>query len=339
MTAFPVDELLTPLADGAPCGPDLEYDPAFMALDEAARGRPEQQFGDTVIPAQEPDWRAVSEQALALARRTRDLRLAVLLTRSGARLNGIGGYASGLELVAGLLDRHWAGVYPLLDADDRDDPTMRLNALAPLADPAAGLADLRAAVIGSGRAAVTVRQVELAFGRAEPQSGENAPTTQGMLQALADAEAASPGSTRVLQDVHARLQRIETAVTERVGGATGPDLRPLRIVTQCLAQAATQALAGGAAAAEAAGNADAGGLDGAGATTAVATPGSIRSREDVVRMLDRVCEWVERHEPTNPAPLLIRRAQRLMNKNFLEIIRDLAPDGIDQVERIAGPAD
>jgi len=34
--------------------------------------------------------------------------------------------------------------------------------------------------------------------------------------------------------------------------------------------------------------------------------------------------------------LLIRRAQRLMDKNFLEIIRDLAPDGLGQVERIAG---
>ncbi len=54
------------------------------------------------------------------------------------------------------------------------------------------------------------------------------------------------------------------------------------------------------------------------------------------RSLDRACEWLERHEPTNPAPLLIRRAQRLMGKNFLEIIRDLAPAGIDQIENIAG---
>ena len=58
----------------------------------------------------------------------------------------------------------------------------------------------------------------------------------------------------------------------------------------------------------------------------------------MVRSLDRACEWLERHEPTNPAPLLIRRAQRLMGKSFLEIIRDLAPAGIDQIENIAGNA-
>jgi type VI secretion system protein ImpA len=56
-----------------------------------------------------------------------------------------------------------------------------------------------------------------------------------------------------------------------------------------------------------------------------------------VRQLDRICEWIERHEPTNPAPILIRRAQRLMNKSFMEIMRDLAPDGVAQIENLAGP--
>ena len=61
------------------------------------------------------------------------------------------------------------------------------------------------------------------------------------------------------------------------------------------------------------------------------------TREDAIRMLDKVCDWIQRNEPGHPSPLLIRRAQRLMSKNFIEIIRDLAPDGIDQVERLAGP--
>ena len=44
------------------------------------------------------------------------------------------------------------------------------------------------------------------------------------------------------------------------------------------------------------------------------------------------------NEPTNPAPLLIQRAQRLMKKNFMEIIRDLLPDGLGQIEKLAGPS-
>ena len=75
MADLDVDAWLSPLSEQAPCGADLEYDPAFLALEEAARGKPEQQFGDTLIPAQEPDWRAVDEQARALLGRTRDLRV------------------------------------------------------------------------------------------------------------------------------------------------------------------------------------------------------------------------------------------------------------------------
>jgi len=43
-----------------------------------------------------------------------------------------------------------------------------------------------------------------------------------------------------------------------------------------------------------------------------------------------------RNEPTNPAPLLIRRAQRVMTMPFLDIIRELAPEAAGQVENITG---
>ena len=54
-------------------------------------------------------------------------------------------------------------------------------------------------------------------------------------------------------------------------------------------------------------------------------------------MLQHVSEWIERNEPSSPAPLLIQRAQRLMTKNFMEIIRDLVPQGLGQIETLAGP--
>lgn len=332
MNALPVEDLLASLGDDAPCGADLEYDPAFLALNEAARGKPEQQFGDTVIAAQEPDWRVVHEQASDLARRTRDIRVAVLLARSSARLHGVVAYASALSLIAGLLERHWDHVYPQLDADDNNDPTMRLNALAPLVDADGGLADLRAAVIGASRPPLTVRQIELAAGKAEARPDENVPTLEGVLQGLKAAEAQSAGIVAALKQVHAEVLRIESVLGDKVGAAQGPELRPLRVLAQTLSNVATQAEGGAVA--------DTSSEDGAASTSSGGnlrgTPGSLQTREDVVRSLDRACEWLERHEPTNPAPLLIRRAQRLMGKSFLDIIRDLAPAGIDQIENIAG---
>jgi type VI secretion system protein ImpA len=64
--------------------------------------------------------------------------------------------------------------------------------------------------------------------------------------------------------------------------------------------------------------------------------GEITSREDVIRILDRVCEYMERTEPSSPAPLLIRRAQRLVSRSFVEIIQDLAPESLNEIRKLAG---
>ena len=62
----------------------------------------------------------------------------------------------------------------------------------------------------------------------------------------------------------------------------------------------------------------------------------MHTRADAARLLGTVAQWLEEHEPGHPAPLLIRRAQRLMTMSFLDIIRDLAPDATAQVETITG---
>ena len=331
MAAIDVDALLAPLSAAAPCGEDLGYDAAFLALEEAARGKVEQQFGDTLIPAQDPDWRAMKEQSLALFTRTRDVRIAIHLLRALTRLEGSSGFCAAIKVVHGLLEQHWEGVHPTLDAEENDDATMRLNALAPLADGAIVLADLRSAAVGAARAGLTVRQIELAFGKAEPHAGEPVPTTAGITQALGKAAAQSPGLLDELIAAHEAVRGVETVIDRRAGAAEGPDLRALRALTQSLAQAAQEVRG------EAAGTAGAEGGESAGAAGAPrGAGGPIGSRDDAVKTLDRVCEWIERNEPTNPAPLLIRRAQRLMTKSFMDIIRDLAPDGLKEVERIAG---
>jgi type VI secretion system protein ImpA len=258
-----------------------------------------------------------------------------LLARSGARVHGINGYASGVALVAGLLDRHWADVHPKLEAGEGDegvDSTMRMNALGPLTDGQCGLADLRHAALGSGRLAFSVRQIELTFGKVEPRKGESALSQDGVVQALKSFEAATPGVLAAMLQAGTELARIETILIDKVGGATGPDFRPLRTLARSLTVAAEQAGGGTGAQTEA----DSAALGGTPATAQAGAPGAMGSREDVIRTLERVCDWLERHEPTNPAPLLIRRAQRLMKKSFMEIIRDLAPDGVGQVEKIAG---
>ena len=331
MPELDIESLLAPLAGDAPCGVNLEYDPAFQTLQEAASGKPERQYGSTIIAAEPPDWPAVREQALALAARTRDLRVAVWLARAAARVDGLAGAVQGLQLLRGLLERYWETVHPLLDADDGNDPTARLNALSPLSHDD-GLADLRAAGLTRARGAVTVRDIELAFGRVEALAGESAPTEAGVTPAVAAAQAQSPALAAAMAGGLEAALGIAKLLETQLGAAQAPDLAPLTKLLRCVALAGRRAQGAPATDLDAAGNAE----PGVGANVSARPVGAIQSREDAIRALQRVSEWIERNEPSNPAPLLIQRAQRLMKKNFLEIIRDLVPEGLGQIEKLAG---
>ncbi|MDN3920034.1 type VI secretion system protein TssA [Roseateles violae] len=331
MSDLELESLLSPLDGASPCGADLEYDPAFLALQEAAAGKPERQYGDTLIPAEGPDWPAVREQALKLATRTRDLRLAVWLTRSGARLQGLAGAVEGLQLLQGLLERHWDQVHPQLDKSDGNDPTARMSALGPLVHPSAGLADLRAASLTGQRGALTMRDIELALGHAEPQLGESPPSADGIARGLAAALPQQPTLPALMNSGAAAARAIAAVLERQVAPTLSPELEPLVRLMQALAEAA-QRLPGAAAPADTRGNI----AVSTSRDTPVPAGTTIASREDAVRALERVAEWLERNEPSNPAPLLIRRSQRLMSKSFIDIVRDLAPDGLSQIEKLAG---
>jgi len=334
-----IESLLSSLGEGAPSGDDLEYDPVFASLEQAGAGKPEQQYGETIVAAQEPDWRMVREHAVALAGRSRDLRVAVWLVRSEARLQGLASGARALRLVHGLLSTQWDTVHPQLDASDGNDPTMRMNALAPLAAGDAALADLRAATLSSERGSLTLRELELGLGKAEPVTGEAAPTEAGAMDALAAALSAQPA---LADEVATALQSVRDSaklLDDKVG-SQGPELTPLVRLLKLADDAIRRTLGTDTAGDEADAGQQSAGADSNAAPAArgaVSASGSINTRDDAARMLGRVCDWFEKNEPSHPAPLLIRRAQRLMSMSFLEIMRDMAPEGMNQIQVIAGP--
>jgi len=140
---------------------------------------------------------------------------------------------------------------------------------------------------------------------------------------------ADPELATMMKSGHDAALAVASSLERRLEATQSPDLVPLKKVLQRVAEAARKA----SGVAE-----DGAGAEGQPAATTNRQSGAINSREDVNRVLERVCEWIERNEPTNPAPLLIRRAQRLMSKNFIDIIRDLTPDGVREIEKLAGIA-
>ncbi|MBC7392034.1 MAG: type VI secretion system protein TssA [Variovorax sp.] len=334
-----VEALQRPINEASPCGDDLEYDPAFTALASLAQGKAEQQFGDTVIPAVEPDWRQVAEQADAVLRRSKDLRAAMLLLRAATRLDGMPGFASGLGLLTGLLDTYWDGIHPKLDADDDNDPTMRLNALMPLTGDAMVLRDLYDARVGVARGvgAIRVRDIAIAHNLIGAAGGEPTYSTAQIQGALEEIHTEHPAALQSLLEVRATIAALHELLGVRTGRHDAVDMDGLRSLGNLLHKVAASAV-GSPVQAEAdvapATEAETA-ASGTAASPAVAR-GEITTRQDALHMLDRVISYLIQAEPGNPAPLLIERAKKLIGVDFFEIMANLAPNAMDTIETVTG---
>src|SRR4051812_26178622 len=174
MRIVDVEALLQELSEEEPCGPNLEYDPAFFELEQAAIGKPEVQYGDTITPAVEPEWKVVKKLSLDLLSRTRDLRVAVPLVRSMLSLHGLPGFADGAQLLQQMVSTRWDSVHPQLDPDDDLDPMLRVNSLAALVDGATMLRELKDAMVVQlpGLGPLSLRTLEMASGELPTPEGE-----------------------------------------------------------------------------------------------------------------------------------------------------------------------
>jgi type VI secretion system protein ImpA len=341
MSYIDVDALLRELDPAAPCGPNLEYDPAFVALEQAVLGKPEVQYGDTISAAVPPDWKAIRRSAGELIERSRDLRLAIHLLRANLALSGIDGLADSLHLLERLLDERWDSVHPELDADDGMDPMLRINSLAILADFGTVLKDLKEAtlIVLPGLGPLTLRMLEIANGELPPPAGQEKIAVASIEKALADVDDASlDAATGALSRSLDSVVHIETLLVRQVGSSQALNLdgltRPLKRGRDFLAQ--QQAARNGAAAPIAAPGEQDAAAGSAGAPRQAAISGEIGDRADVLRMLDKLINYYQRNEPSSPVPLLLERARRLVPKSFFEIIEDLAPDGMAQLLVIKG---
>lgn len=344
MSVIDIEELLGEIAAAAPCGEDLEYDPAFAEMEKLAQETPERQYGDTIIPVEPPDWRGVRKLALTAWERTRDLRVAVYLTRALLHVDGLAGFADGLALVDGLIERYWDHVYPQLDPEDDNDPTLRVNTIVALCDPETTLRALRETPLVASRALgrFSLRDIQIAAGLLTPVATDQAaelPTQakiDGAFQevGLEDVQA----TAMAVADAIARTEGIEARLTDLIGATQAPDLsalvEALKEIRQVLSEQLQRRGAGPVGESPTTGTVDAGPSAGAGQRLVV---GEIASREDAMRMLDKICEYFDRYEPSSPVPFLLKRARNLVTKDFMAILRDLAPAGTEQADLIFGP--
>ena len=326
-----LETLLAPVTPAQPCGENLEYDADFQALEQACMGKAEQQFGSTIIPAEPADWNRVEKLAVTLLTRTKDLRVMVALTHAWTRRQGLEGYADGLSLIGQALALYWDELWPALTENGESDPFYRINALAGLGDKSALTATLRQSILlRSNGDELSVRDAQALLDGSKTECSGFPGGRARLVDELARAVQDDGG---VMRQIEGRLNTIHNWLVDKLSESGAPEMDQLIKTAAIINQASRPA----AAETPPAVSAD---------TSAPATPVvsgrgdwrsmEITSRADAQLMLEKVKYYFSQHEPSHPAPLMIDRVQRLIEQDFMAIIRDLAPDGVQQLENIFG---
>ena len=337
--------LLEPISADAPCGKNLDDTDVLSAFDayqifgQTTLEPPKREPGDPVPKEtrksdRPPNWPEIRDEALAALKTSKDLRLLTHLGAAILRTEGIPAFADTLGVAA-----HWLAVYPTqVFPTTEDDAMFRQNAMNCFADPVAVIDGLRRAPLVSNRhARFSVRDLDILAGQVTPGEKE-APPNQDQINALC---ADTP-----LDELKALLATIESAVTavgsieSAMRSAHGTEFAPnfdqLSTQFKKMVVAFRAQIAQHPSATPADAGAGAPGESGAGSLVAV---GGIKSRQDAIRALDAAAEFFRRNEPSSPIPLFLERAKRLVAKDFLEVLADIAPDAVSTARSAGGLRD
>jgi type VI secretion system protein ImpA len=348
-----IEQLLQPLPGEKPCGEDLSYDPSFAELETLFKGKPEVEYGDYRQEAVPPDWAGLKKKAVEFLGRSKDLRVTVMLCGALLNVDGLRGFRDGLFLLRGLLEQYWNSFHPLLDPQD-NDPIQRINILNPLAPEESqtswfvqSLGEV-ALCASASTGAVSFNDVQMA----RKQGGEGQPPASGARLDLAQVGAAfrSANPEEVQANYEAVGQAVEavagidTFLTNTVGATQTVSFDVLHGLLQQMEGAIAPYLPTAATppaapdgAAQIASSSD-GAMMSPGVSSSIAVAGPIRSREDVVKTLDRICDYYRQVEPGSPVPYLLRRAQKLAQMSFVDAVEELGLAGLDQLRPSMGSA-
>ena len=296
-------------------------------------------MGDTVIEAEEPDWKKIFSDSVKLLDRTHDLRVLIFMIRAGLRQGGFATFSEVLTVLSGWVESQWDYVYPQLDPDDDNDPTERVNVIMTLCDFDAMLRPVVLTPIITSNA---LGKFSLKNIRDAQEGGE--PNLATVEAAFTDCgpEQLQQTSDYISTSIE-MLNAIENNITQQVGVSNAPNLSDLLKILKEIASVLSNYGASDSDDSLVEGNEEgelsSGVAASGGRKSQPQGVGTISSSQDVTKALEKIIEYYQKHEPSSPVPMLLERAKGLVNMDFMSIIKNLASDGESQVMNIRGPVE
>ncbi|HEX4767932.1 MAG TPA: type VI secretion system ImpA family N-terminal domain-containing protein [Lichenihabitans sp.] len=336
-----LDALRRPVSAESPCGPDLELagDPVFMNLLARVEGLlPESFFA---FARSSIDFDAEITAIGNILERTRDLRLLTLTAKLCVLNRDAAAFIDCVDLIASLVTERWADVHPMVVDGDA---SLRGAVLLTLDDLPSVILPFQHAPLAESRRAGTIsyRSQMIAAGEAKRRDGEETPDAAAIEQALAEIEMpALVGKRDGIRRLATALDRIKSTWIGNVGFDDAPSFERLAPLTDKIGAFLDKAIVRRDPSALAPPATSAPPDDAAAVITTASTAAAVRlqnvvSAASAMAALAAAAAYFQANEPSTPALLLVRQAEQLVGKGFLDVMRIMVPEAVAKAEILIG---
>lgn len=310
-----ISTLLQPVSQEEPSGPDsddFKSQPELYNSAAKLEAMSTGEFRDGII--QPPRWPAIQEEAVKLAARVKHLRTAFLLTESACINEGYPGFRDGLCLIREWCSSFWDSLYP-----KEERPTF----LEGLGHPSF-LVKPRNIILASFKG---VHYSFADFERAKDVSSDSQNQEESNEARLIFGVFQNSSVERHRENLAAVREALDhTRAIEEIFDLnnTSVDLSGLRDLLSMVIKILEPMAKDNEPATDSESFEIVEGAENIPGNLKLS--GAISSRQVAVELLEKAAKFFELTEPSSPVPLLIRRAQSCVGKNFMELLGELAID-------------
>ncbi|GHU47155.1 hypothetical protein AGMMS50289_21920 [Betaproteobacteria bacterium] len=314
---------LKPISEKEPCGPNLEYDSEYVALQTRMIPKGDVQYGDFVKAPETPNWREIGQECLQMLSRTRDIPILLLLLRCRLHLVQARGLREILEILLEWLEHYPEHVHPQILIEGEQDPTVRANALLALVDYEGVLGDLRELVLSKSSAMrLQIRDVERAF--AVPRLSD-ALAPESVRRQLNDLYRADDANVLALTEAAKIARRLSAWLTVNMK-EDAPDLK----VFFHLMSLFDRDESGAKDVPEELSSDTEPEIPQALQKTMASPLSPEKARDTALQSIRNVREWFEQYEPSSPVSVLLRQAELMIGKKFYEVAQAIPSDLLER---------
>ncbi len=328
---------IEPISRDNSVGSNVEYESNYLNLLDLIRDKPEQQYGDVIIEAKEKDWEKIFNiSSDILLEKSKDLNVMSIFTLSSIYCYGVTGLYSSLKVIYENLNLYWEDIYPsLCDEDNTPDVDYRINSLSLLNSNEGVIKALKSTILVKNKLInnfYTFKDVEKILENPTDSHniypGGNERLYVDLKMAIADDKSEISllvKSLDIIKNIiklfdskvgysELQLHKLEEFINKFVLLLEDKTKNQVAVNVQLTKNSEKDVIIG----------------------EFHWNNIEIKSRNDIDLLLEKIYLYFEKNEPSHPAPLFIRRIQRLMTYNFYEIMKDISPDSMDKLINLVG---